>query len=268
MSDSDFEDFEEDKGKYYHFHSTEFKIKVIDEARRCKNLSAICKKYGVTESTAQRWLRTEKLIRAGLTLSDIRVKKPKVQKSKPMKAQELNALIYKDIKELEREFSKTTRFTSEVYKHFLVSTCRKAFKCVHCNMTFESYDRYYTRHKKHLVSEHQIALEEHKVQPAAPEPVEAKPEALRVPEEPQVPVFETNHEEPAKQHKLTHSIPPLKQLKNFIDVNSKEKPHQCEICGQRFSLARNMRQHVRRHDTNATIFRCKVNNCFFRPNTL
>ena len=80
MSDSDFEDFEEDKGKYYHFHSTEFKIKVIDEARRCKNLSAIRKKYGVPQSTAQRWLRTEKLIRAGLTLCDIRLKKPKVQK--------------------------------------------------------------------------------------------------------------------------------------------------------------------------------------------
>ena len=51
------------------------------------------------------------------------------------------------------------------------------------------------------------------------------------------------------QHKLTHS---------------KEKPHQCEICGRSFSLAKNMRRHARQHDTNATIFRCKVSNCVFK----
>ena len=51
------------------------------------------------------------------------------------------------------------------------------------------------------------------------------------------------------QHKLTHS---------------KEKPHQCEICGQSFSLAKNMRRHARQHDQNATIFKCKVNNCVFK----
>lgn len=61
--------------------------------------------------------------------------------------------------------------------------------------------------------------------------------------------FQTTRKSNLVQHKLTHS---------------KEKPHQCEICGQSFSLAKNMRRHARQHDTNATIFRCKVNNCSFK----
>ena len=51
------------------------------------------------------------------------------------------------------------------------------------------------------------------------------------------------------QHRLTHS---------------KEKPHQCEICGRAFSLAKNMRRHARQHDTNATIFNCNITNCSFK----
>lgn len=61
--------------------------------------------------------------------------------------------------------------------------------------------------------------------------------------------FQTTRKSNLVQHKLTHS---------------KEKPHQCEICGQSFSLAKNMRRHARQHDTNATIFKCKVNNCVFK----
>ena len=53
-------------------------------------------------------------------------------------------------------------------------------------------------------------------EPAAPEPapVEAKPEALRVPEEPQVPVFETNHEEPAKEHPFAETLFPTTEPAN------------------------------------------------------
>ena len=51
------------------------------------------------------------------------------------------------------------------------------------------------------------------------------------------------------QHRLTHS---------------KEKPHQCEICGRSFSLAKNMRRHARQHDHNATIFNCNITNCSFK----
>ena len=48
-------------------------------------------------------------------------------------------------------------------------------------------------------------------EPTVPEPApveEAKPEALRIPEEPQVPVFETNHEEPAKEHPFAETLFP------------------------------------------------------------
>lgn len=61
--------------------------------------------------------------------------------------------------------------------------------------------------------------------------------------------FQTTRKSNLVQHKLTHS---------------KEKPHQCEICGRAFSLAKNMRRHARQHDTNATIFKCTVANCVFK----
>lgn len=61
--------------------------------------------------------------------------------------------------------------------------------------------------------------------------------------------FQTTRKSNLVQHRLTHS---------------KEKPHQCEICGRAFSLAKNMRRHARQHDTNATIFNCNITNCSFK----
>jgi hypothetical protein len=62
-------------------------------------------------------------------------------------------------------------------------------------------------------------------------------------------ILQTTRKSNLVQHKLTHS---------------KEKPHQCEYCGRSFSLAKNMRRHARQHDTNATIYKCKINNCNFK----
>ena len=61
--------------------------------------------------------------------------------------------------------------------------------------------------------------------------------------------LQTSRKSNLVQHRLTHS---------------KEKPHQCEICGQSFSLAKNMRRHARQHDSNATIYQCKVGKCNFK----
>ncbi len=60
--------------------------------------------------------------------------------------------------------------------------------------------------------------------------------------------FETVRKQNLVQHQLTHS---------------KEKPHQCEVCGKSFSLVKNMRRHALQHDYNALKYQCKVKNCQF-----
>lgn len=61
--------------------------------------------------------------------------------------------------------------------------------------------------------------------------------------------FQTTRKSNLVQHRLTHS---------------KEKPHQCEVCGRSFSLAKNMRRHARQHDLTATVYTCAVANCSFK----
>ena len=60
--------------------------------------------------------------------------------------------------------------------------------------------------------------------------------------------FETVRKQNLVQHQLTHS---------------KEKPHQCEVCGKSFSLVKNMRRHSHQHDKNALKYQCSVPNCQF-----
>ena len=60
--------------------------------------------------------------------------------------------------------------------------------------------------------------------------------------------FETVRKQNLVQHQLTHS---------------KEKPHQCEVCGKSFSLVKNMRRHSQQHDKNALKYQCRVPNCQF-----
>lgn len=60
--------------------------------------------------------------------------------------------------------------------------------------------------------------------------------------------FETVRKQNLVQHQLTHS---------------KEKPHQCEVCGKSFSLVKNMRRHSHQHDKNALKYQCRVPNCQF-----
>ncbi len=55
--------------------------------------------------------------------------------------------------------------------------------------------------------------------------------------------FETVRKQNLVEHQLTHS---------------KEKPHQCEVCGKAFSLVKNMRRHARQHDCKAKRHRCQV----------
>ncbi|TRY68901.1 hypothetical protein TCAL_06834 [Tigriopus californicus] len=60
--------------------------------------------------------------------------------------------------------------------------------------------------------------------------------------------FETTRKYNFDQHKLTHS---------------KEKLHQCEVCGKSFSLVKNMRRHARQHDEQAKKQRCPAPDCRF-----
>ena len=60
--------------------------------------------------------------------------------------------------------------------------------------------------------------------------------------------FETVRKQNLVQHQLTHS---------------KEKPHQCEVCGKSFSLVKNMRRHSHQHDKNALKYQCSIPNCQF-----
>lgn len=55
--------------------------------------------------------------------------------------------------------------------------------------------------------------------------------------------FETIRKENLLQHQLTHS---------------KEKPHQCDVCGKAFSLVKNLRRHMKQHDFNALKHKCQV----------
>lgn len=60
--------------------------------------------------------------------------------------------------------------------------------------------------------------------------------------------FQTTRKANLVQHQLTHS---------------KEKPHQCEVCGRSFSLAKNMRRHARQHDLTASTYVCTEPDCSF-----
>lgn len=60
--------------------------------------------------------------------------------------------------------------------------------------------------------------------------------------------FETTRKYNFDQHKLTHS---------------KEKLHQCEVCGKSFSLVKNMRRHARQHDEQAKKQHCPAPDCRF-----
>lgn len=60
--------------------------------------------------------------------------------------------------------------------------------------------------------------------------------------------FETVRKHNLVQHQITHS---------------KEKPHQCEICGKSFSLVKNMRRHMLMHNFTAKRHTCCVEGCSF-----
>ncbi len=60
--------------------------------------------------------------------------------------------------------------------------------------------------------------------------------------------FQTIRKQNLVQHQLTHS---------------KEKAHQCDVCGKAFSLVKNMRRHQKQHDGKASRHKCQVAGCTF-----
>ncbi|XP_045192298.2 zinc finger and BTB domain-containing protein 24-like [Mercenaria mercenaria] len=86
--------------------------------------------------------------------------------------------------------------------------------------------------------------------------------------------FATAHKTQLKAHHLIHTGNTFKcpepdceyqstkrsNLKLHMMTHSREKPHQCEFCGQSFSLVKNMKRHMLLH-TNDRPFRCE--NCSF-----
>lgn len=86
--------------------------------------------------------------------------------------------------------------------------------------------------------------------------------------------FTTAHKSQLKAHRLYHTGNTFKceipgctfqatkrqNLKYHMLTHTHEKPHQCEICGQSFSLVKNMKRHMLLH-TDTRPYQCKV--CIF-----
>ncbi|XP_069113996.1 GDNF-inducible zinc finger protein 1-like [Argopecten irradians] len=86
--------------------------------------------------------------------------------------------------------------------------------------------------------------------------------------------FTTAHKSQLKAHRLIHTGNTYKcevpgctfqatkrqNLKYHMLTHTHEKPHQCEICGQSFSLVKNMKRHMLLH-TNTRQYKCKM--CIF-----
>ncbi|OWF37938.1 zinc finger protein-like [Mizuhopecten yessoensis] len=86
--------------------------------------------------------------------------------------------------------------------------------------------------------------------------------------------FTTAHKSQLKAHRLIHTGNTYKcevpgctfqatkrqNLKYHMLTHTHEKPHQCEICGQSFSLVKNMKRHMLLH-TNTRQYKCKL--CIF-----
>ncbi|KAK0045855.1 zinc finger protein 652 [Biomphalaria pfeifferi] len=83
--------------------------------------------------------------------------------------------------------------------------------------------------------------------------------------------YATAHKSQLKAHKLIHTGHMFKcpvqgcpfeatkrqNLKYHMVTHTHEKPHQCEVCGQSFSLIKNMRRHMLLH-TDSRPFSCKI----------
>lgn len=83
--------------------------------------------------------------------------------------------------------------------------------------------------------------------------------------------YATAHKSQLKAHKLIHTGHLFKcpvagchfeatkrqNLKYHMVTHTHEKPHQCDVCGQSFSLIKNMRRHMLLH-TNTRPFSCKI----------
>ncbi|KAK6184599.1 hypothetical protein SNE40_007042 [Patella caerulea] len=88
--------------------------------------------------------------------------------------------------------------------------------------------------------------------------------------------FATAHKSMLKAHKLIHSGNTYKcdvlncnfqatkkqNLKYHMLTHSGEKPHQCEVCGQSFSLVKNMKRHMLMHSNDKPI-KCDIQDCQF-----
>ena len=93
--------------------------------------------------------------------------------------------------------------------------------------------------------------------------------------------YATAHKSQLKAHRLVHSGDTFRcphaacafqatkrqNLKYHMLTHTREKPHQCEVCGQSFSLVKNMRRHMMLHQTEKPhrygsrmfgCFRCQV----------
>jgi len=153
-------------------------------------------------------------------------------------------------KECDQRFKSKRDLTMHIPKHsseatFVCHVCSKGFKWKHAlvaHMVTHSAEQKFLCSDCGFSTKHQTSFAAHQRQHTG------KTYTCSV----QNCEFKTIRKQNLKQHTKTHT---------------KEKPHQCEICGQAFSLAKNMKRHAQLHDITANPESCpafKTKGCSFK----